>query len=382
MRLTGICMNRLVVLDLPGGPAFVDALRRTWDDGDAAFVLDQRLPRPAALRVVGSMTPSIIRSATGDVPVEGGTPIEPGDAVVIATSGTSGEPKGVVLTHDAMRASAIATTGRIGVRDDDHWLACLPVAHIGGLSVITKALHTGTRLTVIPAFDAEVAMSCGATLASLVPTAYARIDPYRFRVLLVGGAKPPEDMPPHCYTTYGMTETGSGCVYSGVPLPGVEVRIDAENQIHLRGPMLLRTYRNATDPKDADGWLPTGDLGEWVQRDGEPRLVVHGRRGELINTGGEKVWPEPVEQIVAQHPAVAEAAVAGVPDPEWGQRVVAFVVLRDATTAPSLDEVRGLVKETLPAYCAPREVVLVDSIPRTAVGKIRRAELVRHATNS
>lgn len=375
-------MNRLVVLDLPGGPEFVDALRRTWDDGDAAFVLDQRLPRPAALRVVASMAPSLVRSLSGDVPMEGGLPIEPGDAVVIATSGTSGEPKGVVLTHDAMRASAIATTDRIGVRDDDHWLACLPVAHIGGLSVITKALHTGTRLTVIPAFDAEVAMSCGATLASLVPTAYARVDPFRFRVLLVGGAKPPEGMPSHCYTTYGMTETGSGCVYSGVPLPGVEVRIDPEQQIHLRGPMLLRTYRNAADPKDAEGWLATGDLGEWVDRGDEPRLVVHGRRGELINTGGEKVWPEPVEQLIAQHPAVAEAAVAGVADDEWGQRVVAYVVLRDRDASPSLDELRGLVKEHLPAYCAPRQMVIVDSIPRTAVGKIRRPELIRQTPTS
>lgn len=372
-------MNRLIVLDLPGGPAFVDALKRTWDDGDAAFVLDQRLPRVAALRIVEAMRPSAIRSADGETSVDDGLPIESGDAVVIATSGTSGEPKGVVLTHDAMRASATATTDRIGIRSDDHWLACLPVAHIGGLSVITKALHTGTKLTVIPAFDAEVAMSSGATLASLVPTAFARIDPNRFRVLLVGGAKPPENMPSHCYTTYGMTETGSGCVYSGIPLSGVDVRIDVDGQIHLRGPMLLRTYRNAPDPKDAEGWLSTGDLGEWVEgADGQRRLSVHGRRGELINTGGEKVWPEPVEQLVAQHPAVAEAAVAGVTDNTWGQRVVAYVVLRADHTPPTLDEVRGLVKETLPAYCAPRQLVLVDAIPRTAVGKIRRAELVRN----
>jgi O-succinylbenzoic acid--CoA ligase len=370
-------MNRLVVLDLPGGPAFVDALLRTWDDGDAAFVLDQRLPRPTAMRIVEAMAPSIIRSTDGDTPVAGGLPIEPGDAVVIATSGTSGEPKGVVLTHDAMRASATATTGRIGIEPDDHWLACLPVAHIGGLSVITKALHIGTRLTVIPAFDADVAMSSGATLASLVPTAYARIDPYRFRVLLVGGAKPPDGLPPHCYTTYGMTETGSGCVYSGIPLPGVEVRIDDTAQIHLRGPMLLRTYRNANDPKDSDGWLATGDLGEWNEVDGQRRLVVHGRSGDLINTGGEKVWPEPVEHAVGRHPAVAEAAVAGVADDVWGQRVVAYVVLRSSADAPSLDALRGIVKETLPAYCAPRQIVVVDTIPRTAVGKIRRGELVR-----
>ena len=282
-----------------------------------------------------------------------------------------------MLTHDAVRASAEATTDRIGIEQDDHWLACLPVAHVGGLSVITKALHTGTRLTVLPAFDAALAMGSGATLASLVPTAFARIDPYRFRVLLVGGAKPPEDMPSHCYTTYGMTETGSGCVYSGVPLKGVDVRIDAEGQIHLRGPMLLRTYRNVGDPKDADGWLATGDLGEWVERDGTRRLTVHGRRGELINTGGEKVWPETVERLLLAHPSVADAAVAGVADDEWGQRVVAYVATRSGTNAPTLDELRALVKESLPAYCAPRQLVMVDAIPKTAVGKIRRNELVR-----
>ncbi len=370
-------MNELIVLDLPGGPAFVDALRRTWDDGDAAFVLDQRLPRAAALRIVEAMAPSVIRTATSDTPVANSLPVEPGDAVVIATSGTSGEPKGVVLTHDAVRASAEATTDRIGIKQDDHWLACLPVAHVGGLSVITKALHTGTRLTVLPAFDAALAMGSGATLASLVPTAFARIDPYRFRVLLVGGAKPPEDMPSHCYTTYGMTETGSGCVYSGIPLKGVDVRIDDEGQIHLRGPMLLRTYRNVGDPKDADGWLATGDLGEWVERDGTRRLTVHGRRGELINTGGEKVWPETVERLLLAHPSVADAAVAGVADDEWGQRVVAYVATRSGTNAPTLDELRALVKESLPAYCAPRQLVVVDAIPKTAVGKIRRNELVR-----
>lgn len=370
-------MNELIVLDLPGGPAFVDALRRTWDDGDAAFVLDQRLPRAAALRIVEAMAPSVIRTATSDTAVANSLPVEPGDAVVIATSGTSGEPKGVVLTHDAVRASAEATTDRIGIEREDHWLACLPVAHVGGLSVITKALHTGTRLTVLPAFDAALAMGSGATLASLVPTAFARIDPYRFRVLLVGGAKPPEGMPAHCYTTYGMTETGSGCVYSGVPLKGVDIRIDADGQIHLRGPMLLRTYRNVGDPKDADGWLATGDLGEWVERDGTRRLAVHGRRGELINTGGDKVWPETVERLLLAHPSVADAAVAGVADDEWGQRVVAYVAIRSGAHTPTLDELRALVKESLPAYCAPRQLVAVDAIPKTAVGKIRRNELVR-----
>lgn len=364
-----------MVLDFPGGPRFVDELRRVWDAGDAAFVLDQRLPRPAAERVVRAMSPDVIRAPEGDTRLEGGIPVEDDDAVVIATSGTSGEPKGVVLTHSAVRASAEATSARIGVRDDDHWLACLPVAHVGGLSVITRALHLRTRLTVLPAFDPAAAEHSGATLASLVPTALARLDARRFRVLLVGGARAPRDLPPNVLTTYGMTETGSGVVYSGVALDGVDVRIDPDGVISLRGPMLLRTYRNGVDPKSGDGWFATGDVGEWADTPDGRRLVVHGRRGDMINSGGEKVWPDAVEHALSGHPAVSEVAVVGLDDPEWGQRVVAVVVPRPGGL-PTLDEVRAAVKETLPAYCAPRELVLAESIPRTALGKIRRSEII------
>jgi len=370
-------MNRLVVLDQPGGPAFVEALRRVWDDGDAAFVLDQRLPRPAAERLIAAMRPAVIRTPNHETTLDDSVPVEPGDAVVVATSGTSGVPKGAVHTHATIAASAEATSHRLGVRDDDHWLACLPVAHIGGLAVVMRALHLQTGLTVLPAFDADAAMASPATLAALVPTALARIDPFKFRALIVGGARVPDNLPAHCLTTYGMTETGSGCVYNGVPLRGVEVRIDDDGQIHLRGPMLLREYRNLGDPKDSDGWLATGDLGEWASDGAHTRLVVRGRMGELINSGGEKVWPDDVEPILATHPAVGEVAVAGVADPEWGQRVTAFVVPRSGLEPPSLDQLRALVKEQLPAYCAPRAVVIVDEIPRTAIGKVQRTLLAQ-----
>ena len=120
-----------------------------------------------------------------------------------------------------------------------------------------------------------------------------------------------------------MTETGSGVVYDGVPLDGVEVRIDGDAEVWLRGPMLLRGYRDGTRPFDADGWLPTGDLGRWLD---DGRLHVDGRRGDLIITGGENVWPEAVEAILSAHPAVAEAMVRGVADDEWGQVVEAVIV--------------------------------------------------------
>jgi O-succinylbenzoic acid--CoA ligase len=172
--------------------------------------------------------------------------------------------------------------------------------------------------------------------------------------------------------TYGLTETGGGIAYDGVPLDGVDVRIDGDGSIHVRGPMLLRCYREGRVPLDGDGWLATGDLGAWAA---DGRLTVHGRAGDLIVTGGENVWPEAVEAALRPHPAVAEVAVAGRPDDRWGQRVVAFVVPAPGRPPPTLEAVRAQVKETLPAFAAPHELVLVDALPRTALGKVRRAAL-------
>ena len=234
--------GRLVAIDMPGGPGFVDELRRIWHAGDAAFPVDQRLP-PAAKQSL------LVAMGVGE-------PVEPGDALVVATSGSTGKPKGVVLTHDAVAASARATSDRLAVTDDDHWLACLPLAHVGGLSVVTRALHTGTRLTVLPGFDANAVGSSDATLVSLVATTLPRVDATRFRVIVLGGSRPPEDRPANSVTTYGMTETGSGVVYDGVALDGVEVRIDPDGQILLRGPMLLRCYRDGSVPAGHRGLAP------------------------------------------------------------------------------------------------------------------------------
>jgi len=283
----------------------------------------------------------------------------------------------VVLTHDAVRASATATSARLGVRHDDTWLACLPLAHVGGLSVITRALVTDTALVVHDGFDAEDVVRAvradGVTLVALVATALRRVDAALFRTVVLGGSSPPADLASNVVTTYGMTETGSGVVYDGRPLDGVDVRVDDRGEIQLRGPMLLRAYRDGTDPKDADGWFPTGDLGEIDADTG--RLRVHGRATDLIISGGENVWPDAVESVLGADPDVLEVAVVGRPDEEWGQRVVAVVVPVDAARPPSLDRLRTAVKEGIGPWAAPRELELVDSLPRTALGKIRRAEL-------
>lgn len=360
--------RRLVALDLPGGDRFVDELRRTWDAGDAAFPVDQRLPVGSRRALVEALGVAEVVDAAGDrTEVARSIPVEPDDALVVATSGTTGGPKGVVLTHDAVAASARATSERLAVSAEDHWLACLPLSHVGGLSVVTRSLLTGTRLTVLPGFDAAAVDASDATLVSLVPTALARIDPSHFRLIVLGGSRPPEERPPNTLTTYGMTETGSGVVYDGRPLDGVEVRIDDDGEIHLRGPMLLRAYRDGFDPKDAEGWLATGDMGRWLP---DGRLHVEGRRAELIITGGENVWPEVVERALATHPGVADVMVTGRADAEWGEIVVALVV--PTTAAPSIEELRAHVKETLPAFMAPKELRIVDRLQRTALGKLRR----------
>jgi O-succinylbenzoic acid--CoA ligase len=361
--------RRLLAIDLPGGERFVAALQRAWDDGDAVFPLDRRLAPPAQEALLDRMAVSGVITDDGVVGRDGGRPVEAGDALVVATSGSSGEPKGVVLTHDAVAASAEATSHRLGVTADDHWLACLPLSHVGGLTVVTRALHSGTPLTVHEGFDAESVARSEATLVSLVATALRRIDPTLFRVILLGGSRPPADRPANCVTTYGMTETGSGVVYDSRPLDGVEFRA-VDGELQLRCPMLLRCYRDGSDPRTDDGWFPTGDLGSI---DAQGLVHVDGRRGDLIITGGENVWPEAVEAIIREHPGVADVAVVGVADQEWGQIVTAFVVAAPGSPVPSLDELRDLVGSQLSRIHAPRRVVVVDELPRTTLGKIKRS---------
>ncbi len=169
-----------------------------------------------------------------------------------------------------------------------------------------------------------------------------------------------------------MTETGSGLVYDGVPLEGAEIAISPAGEVMVRGPMLLRAYRDGTVPLDGEGWFATGDGGHFGAGG---RLEVSGRLSDMIITGGENVWPVAVERVLAQHPGVSEVAVAGRPDPEWGERVVAWVVPDGRAGAPTLGELRSLVREHLAAFAAPRELFLVASLPKTSIGKLKRAEL-------
>jgi O-succinylbenzoic acid--CoA ligase len=376
---------------------FVDALRAIWDTGDAAAPLDPRLPAAARRAILEALRPTRIVGSDGEQhALPDGLGVEEGDALVVASSGTAGQPKGVVMTHEAVRASARATTERLAVDPTRHsWLACLPLAHVGGLAVVTRAVVSGTPLLVMPGFEAEAVEAAGrsgrATHVSLVTTALARIDPSVFACILLGGSKAPDVLPPNVVSTYGLTETGSGVVYDGEPLAGVDLalldsggafvtaddnaRRSHEGEILIRGPMLFRCYRDGSTgrvlgPDGERSWFATGDAGHF---DENGNLSVSGRIDDVITTGAEKVWPDVVERVLSAHPGVAEVAVWKRPDPEWGERVVAWIVPTD--DAPSLDDLRQVVADTIAPWAAPKELVIVDDLPRTASGKVRRRAL-------
>jgi O-succinylbenzoic acid--CoA ligase len=175
-----------------------------------------------------------------------------------------------------------------------------------------------------------------------------------------------------------MTETGSAVVFDGTALPGVELRT-VDGEIQIRGDMVLREYRDGTSPLTADGWLHTNDAGEIDERG---VLHVHGRRGDLIITGGENVWPTPVESVLELLDSIADVAIVGRPDPEWGQVVTAVIVAADPSSPPELESLRDAVKAVLPAFCAPRRIEIVGALPRTALGKVQRGTLARTVTES
>ena len=358
-------MERLIAVALTG-QSFVEELQRAWDGGDAVFPVDLRYPAPILRNIIESVAPAVVVDSSGRHKLENGKPVRDGDALVVATSGTSGNPKAAVLTHEAVLASALLTSEAVDAGDYSSWLACLPLAHIGGLSVVTRALLTGTELIVHDKFEPEAAMNSGATHVSLVTAALRRIDPARFEKILLGGGPAPPDKPSNAITTYGMTETGSGIVYNGHPLPNVDLRIGRDNAIFVRSPTLFRGYRDGTTPIDGDGWFDTGDAGELAS---DATLTVFGRSDDVIITGGEKVWPAAVERLLGAHLQTSGVLITGEPDADWGERVVATI---ESTSPPALDEIRELVKAQLPAYCAPRELRIVERLGRTSSGKIIR----------
>jgi O-succinylbenzoic acid--CoA ligase len=320
-----------------------------------------------------------------DTPVRGEP--DPGDTwVILHTSGTTAAPKPVELSYGNFRASAAAAQANLPLGPGDRWLCVMPPFHVGGLSILTRTAFYGAAAIVHERFDvdavAESVESGEATLVSVVPTMLRRLQARglagapALRAALVGGGPVPRDLLEWgaevglpLLQTYGMTETcsqiatapaGSGAAR---PLPGVDVRIGAEGEILVRGPMVSRRALSA------DGWLHTGDRG---RLDADGFLHVEGRIKDTIVTGGENVAAAEVEEALVSHPAVADAAVVGRPDPEWGEAVTAFVVL--AGEAEDADIVAHC-RERLAGYKLPRAIVRVEELPRTASGKLLKGRL-------
>jgi len=370
-------VHSLVALDVKPSHNFLDLLNKIWDENDAVLPIDQRLPYLAKQRLLNDLGASWIISTDGKkIKLENGFQVEENDALVVATSGTTGEPKGVVHTHGSISAAVTAGGTRLGCCANDHWLACLPLAHVGGLSVLLRAQHYKSQLSIISDLkqsSIDDAVKSGANLTSLVPTALRKLNVSGFRAVLVGGSAAFSDLPTNAISTYGLTETMGGIAYNGIALDGVEIQLTDSGEIEVRGEMLFRAYRDRTNPKDESGWFLTGDLGE--VDDGV--LTVHGRKDDLINSGGYKVWPKIVEDSIMQIPGVTDCVVMGMPDEKWGAAVCAWIIVKNSHHTLNLDDARRHVKKSLPDYCAPKKLFIVEQIPRSALGKVRISELLK-----
>jgi o-succinylbenzoate---CoA ligase len=380
-----------VALALPPGAAFAVALHATQRLGALAVPIDLRLT--ADERPAGDVT------VDEQHPLEGGAELPPAPApaghelgrpaILVHTSGTSGAPKPVGLTYGNWLWSALGSGVALGVAREERWLCTLPLSHVGGLSILMRSAIYATTALVHARFETDRVLHAlrhdGVTVVSLVPTTLARLldaglrDPPALRCALIGGGPvAPEllrrarDAGVPVAQTYGLTEACSQVTTArpgdeqpdaGPPLFCTRVRIAGDGEILVAGPTLASA--------GPGGWHPTGDLGDL---DGDGRLRVTGRKADTIVTGGENVAPTEVEAVLAEHPAVAEAAVHARPDPDWGEAVVATVVLRDGMRADPADLLAHCTAR-LARFKVPKDVRFAAALPRTRSGKLLRRAL-------
>jgi O-succinylbenzoic acid--CoA ligase len=359
-----------------------------------------------------------LRGGPGDEPGPAARAVRPepeATCAILYTSGTSGPAKGVELTRANFFWSAVGAALHLGAPPDERWLACLPLFHVGGLAILMRSVLLGNAVVVHERFDAaRVSRSIdedGITAVSLVPTMLSRLlevrgtrpPPSRLRCVLLGGGPIPGALVARAWRSgwpvapsYGLTEAASQVAtlplaelgarpdVAGRPLPVSEVAVAAPSgetlgpgepgEILVRGPTVMARYRGLPDVSERTlrgGWLHTGDVG-CLDRDGLLRVLE--RRTDLIVTGGENVYPAEVENALAEHPSVQEAGVAAEADPEFGQRVVAWVVLRPGARATG-EGLQAFCRTRLAGYKIPRAIHFVDSLPRTASGKLVRRVL-------
>lgn len=371
-------MRRLRAVSCPLHPEPVAAFRSR---------LQAALAGGDALLPVGRESDSVAYQP--DLGVDGDT------AVVIGTSGSTGEPKGVMLSAAALTASALGTAERLG--GAGHWVLALPVHHVAGLQVLVRGLVTGTEVSTVDStngftpqgFTAACArLPAGRRYAALVPTQLGRLldaggpaveAAASFAAIIVGGAAAPLPLLDRAraaginpVTTYGMSETAGGCVYDGLPLPGAVVDIASDGAVRLGGPTLAAGYLRRPDltaEAFAGGWFHTRDVGRWLP---DGRLEVLGRADDVVVSGAEKIPPLLVERALLATGMLEFACVIGVPDDEWGQAVAAVVVGRNVDEAA----LRAAVRAAVGRHAVPKRLLVVDELPMLESGKVDRTAVL------
>jgi O-succinylbenzoic acid--CoA ligase len=394
----GVRRDAHVVLELPAGVEYVVLLHGLMKLGAIACPLSPALAgreREAELRSADPLLvlsePAQLTTTEADLPLLGEHDLDALHCRIL-TSGTSGEVRSIGLTYGNHLWSAVGSAFNLGVDPNDRWLCCLPLHHVGGLSIVMRSVIYGTGAVVHDGFDVDaVAASLeadGVTLLSLVPTGLVRlleagVDLSGPRAILVGGGPVPVEVMEEAagrsatvVQTYGLTEAASQVTTltpqeavrklesAGRPLLTTHLRIQ-DGEILVQGPTV------APGCADEDGWLHTADLG---RIDDEGFLYVEGRLGDVIVTGGENVVPTEVEEVLLRHPSVEDAAAVGRADPEWQEAVAAVVVLRDGAQA-SEEELRSHCASQLAGFKVPKRFEFVPELPRTASGKLLRREL-------
>ncbi len=402
LRTLEVGRGDVVALRAEPDPEGIALLHGVWMAGGAVAPLDPRWTKGETKRALEEVSPRLEllgpETLAGTPP--SGDPLpglqESAVAAHLLTSGTTGRPRVVHLTTGNLLANARGTRERLSLKASDRWLGSLSLAHVGGLALVTRASLLGSGLVLRGSFRPEtfayLAASGAITHASLVPTMLhqlleewgSRPAPGTLQCLLIGGARAPEPLLERALErgfplalTYGLTEATSQVATAppsltrrkpgtvGPPLPGVEVGVDDSGEVLVRGPTVARGVAGE------DGWLRTRDLG---RLDEEGHLWITGRISDRIITGGVNVDPAEVESVLLTHPEVVDAAVVGIPDPEWGERVVAVLVA--GRHDPSLEqEVDRLVRSALSSPKRPRSYRVALVLPRNRNGKVDRESL-------
>jgi o-succinylbenzoate---CoA ligase len=387
LRQRGVSAGDRVALALPAGAAFAAALHGAWLLGAVAVPVDLRLSESERARRVQGVAAVVDTPPETEVEVGPHAPlaVDPAAAATLMfTSGTTSDPRPVELTYGNWLAAALGSAVALGLDQHERWLCPMPLAHVGGLSILVRSTVYATTVVLHERFDAAAALDAlmsereRITLVSLVPTMLARLLDAGLRrppalrwALLGGGPIPPALLDRAAQAevpvapTYGMTEACSQIATHGWPLPGVDLRLAADGELVVRGGTV------APAALAGDGWLHTGDLAEFGEGG---RLRIIGRKSDTIVSGGENVAPAEVEAVLLSHPGIADAAVHARPDPEWGEAVVATVVPRDGTPLDPND-LREFCAARLAGFKVPKAIGFAEQLPRTASGKLLRRKL-------